>query len=142
MEVSPTSAQRTLRTSKEAILSHSHLLLSALTTTRTAINNTSRITTHLQDGQMHWNGKHATSIQRSSRLTKKKAGTHHDHAAIPLPELGRPRTKPAREYKSFSIHSQEPGPQSWSRLIHLRFMTLSHRQRNSPPHKIQFPWKT
>lgn len=43
LEVSPTTAKRTLRTSKEAIPSHSHLLVFSLTTTRTTTNNTSHI---------------------------------------------------------------------------------------------------
>lgn len=40
LEVSPTTAKRTLRTSKEAILSHSHLLLFTFTTTRTTRTTT------------------------------------------------------------------------------------------------------
>lgn len=43
LEVSPTTAKRTLRTSKEAIPSHSHHLLFTFTTTRTTINNISHI---------------------------------------------------------------------------------------------------
>lgn len=73
----------------------------------------------------------------------KKNGEHESIMTTPQSPFRNFMTKLGTGTAILEVRSQEPGAQSWSRLIHLRFMTLSHRQRNSsPPHKPRFPWKT